>query len=52
MPKNTSFLAPHPEKILIFSKRNDGTITQWQSHHVAALARHMTSLGKPGKGFV
>ena len=39
MPKNTSFLAPHPEKILIFNKRNDGTITQ-----------HIDSLGKPGKG--
>lgn len=25
MPKNTSFLAPHPEKIRIFMKRNDET---------------------------
>jgi hypothetical protein len=28
VPKNTYFLAPHPGKIRIFNKRNDGTIAK------------------------
>jgi hypothetical protein len=33
IPKNTYFLAPHPEKIRIFSKRYDGTITKHITNH-------------------